>query len=110
MEISPGTLNEVPSIETLYPAVHLGITDEVLNQIAVVYDTRDDATHSVAGYPMGGAYAGVNGHEAHHHDSIYSMVGFDGRTFLPDYGAAGHGARGPSGRALPAQRPRYSVL
>ena len=45
MEITQGTLAKVPTIESHYPNVHgLGVTNEVLNQVALVYDTRDDAT------------------------------------------------------------------
>jgi len=83
MEITPGTLSKVPTIETRYPDVHgLGVTNEVLNQVALVYDTRDDET-----IPSRGTqwiiYAGVNGHDATISDSIYSMSGLDARTFLP---------------------------
>jgi hypothetical protein len=83
MEITAGTLSKVPTIETRYPDVHgLGVTNEVLNQVALVYDTRDDET-----IPSRGTqwimYAGVNGHDATISDSIYSMTGLDARTFLP---------------------------
>ncbi|MEJ0008200.1 MAG: BamA/TamA family outer membrane protein [Steroidobacteraceae bacterium] len=45
MEVTAGTLAKVPTIESRYPQAHgLGVTNEVLNQLALVYDTRDDAT------------------------------------------------------------------
>ena len=83
MEVTAGTLSKVPTIETRYPDVHgLGVTNEVLNQVALVYDTRDDQS-----IPSRGTqwiiYAGVNGHDATISDSIYSMTGLDARTFLP---------------------------
>jgi hypothetical protein len=83
MEITAGTLSKVPTIETRYPEEHgLGVTNEVLNQVALVYDTRDDQT-----IPSRGTqwiiYAGVNGHDATISDSIYSVTGLDARTFLP---------------------------
>jgi hypothetical protein len=83
MEITAGTLARIPSIATRYPQVNgLGVTNEVLNQVALVYDTRDDET-----IPSHGTqwviYGGVNGHDATISDSIYSMAGLDGRTFLP---------------------------
>jgi outer membrane protein assembly factor BamA len=83
MEITPGTLSKVPTIESRYPDEHgLGVTNEVLNQVALVYDTRDDET-----IPSRGTqwiiYAGVNGHDATISDSIYSVTGLDARTFLP---------------------------
>jgi len=83
MEITPGTLSKVPTIETRYPDVHgLGVTNEVLNQVALVYDTRDDETIPSRGTQWI-VYAGVNGHDATISDSIYSVSGLDARTFLP---------------------------
>ena len=83
MEITAGTLAHIPTIEAHYPDVHgLGVTNEVLNQIALVYDTRDDATIPSRGSQWV-AYVGVNGHDATISDSIYSMAGLDARTFLP---------------------------
>jgi hypothetical protein len=83
MEITPGTLARIPTLESRYPQEHgLGVTNEVLNQVALVYDTRDDET-----IPSRGTqwiiYAGVNGHDATISDSIYSVTGLDARTFLP---------------------------
>jgi Omp85 superfamily domain len=83
MEITEGTLAKIPSIETRYPYAHgLQTTDEVLNQAALVYDTRDDTTMPTRGTQWV-AYAGVNGHNATISDSIYSMAGIDARTFIP---------------------------
>jgi hypothetical protein len=108
MEITPGTLTKVASIQTRYPNENgLGVTNEVLNQVAIVYDTRDDET-----IPSRGSqwvlYTGVNGHDATISDSIYSMAGLDGRTFvpiapLPDTVLAAHVALRylPSGHKIP---------
>jgi outer membrane translocation and assembly module TamA len=83
MEITEGTLARVPTIESRYPSVHgLGVTNELLNQIALVYDTRDDATIPTRGTQWV-AYLGVNGHDATISDSIYSVTGLDARTFIP---------------------------
>jgi hypothetical protein len=83
MEITEGTLVHIPTIETHFPDIHgLGVTNEVLNQVALVYDTRDDATIPTRGSEWV-AYAGVNGHDAAISDSLYSMAGLDARTFLP---------------------------
>jgi len=83
MEITPGTLPKIPTLESRYPFVHgLGVTNEVLNQVALVYDTRDDTTIPTRGSQVV-AYAGLNGHDATISDSIYSMAGFDARTFVP---------------------------
>jgi Omp85 superfamily domain len=108
MEITEGTLSKVPTIESRYPQVHgLGVTNEVLNQVALVYDTRDDATIPTRGTQWV-AYAGVNGHNATISDSIYSMAGIDARTFVPlpmlsDTILAAHGAVRylPSGHDIP---------
>jgi hypothetical protein len=83
MEITEGTLAKIPTLESRYPDVHgLGTTDEVLNQVALVYDTRDDTTIPTRGTQWV-AYAGVNGHNATISDSIYSMAGIDARTYIP---------------------------
>ena len=108
MEITEGTLSKVPTIESRYPEAHgLGTTDEVLNQIALVYDTRDDTTIPTRGTQWV-AYAGVNGHNATISDSIYSMAGIDARTYIPlpmlsDTILAAHGAVRylPSGHDIP---------
>jgi Omp85 superfamily domain len=108
MEVTPGTLPKIPTIESRYPLVHgLGVTNEVLNQVALVYDTRDDATIPTRGSEVV-AYAGVNGHDATISDSIYSMAGLDARTFVPltflaDTTLAAHVAARylPSGNEIP---------
>jgi hypothetical protein len=108
MEITPGTLAKVPSIGTRYPDENgIGVTNEVLNQLALVYDTRDDQTIPTRGTQWA-AYAGVNGHNAAISDSIYSMAGFDARTFvpisaLPDTTLAAHASVRylPSGHKIP---------
>ncbi|HEX3837434.1 MAG TPA: BamA/TamA family outer membrane protein [Steroidobacteraceae bacterium] len=83
MEITAGTLARVPTIESRYPQLHgLGVTNEVLNQVALVYDTRDDETIPSRGTQWI-VYVGVNGHDATISDSIYSVTGLDARTFLP---------------------------
>lgn len=108
MEVTEGTLSKIPTIATRYPLVHgLGTTDEVLNQLALVYDTRDDTTIPSRGTQWV-AYTGVNGHNATISDSIYSMAGIDARTYIPlnfvaDTTLAAHGAVRylPSGHEIP---------
>ena len=83
MEITEGTIPKIPSIEKQFPHLFgLGVTNEVLNQIALVYDTRDDATIPTRGSQWV-AFVGVNGHDATISDSIYTMAGLDARTFVP---------------------------
>jgi hypothetical protein len=109
MEVTAGTLKKVPTIESRYPLVNgLGVTNEVLNQVALVYDTRDDPTIPSRGTQWV-AYAGVNGHDATISDSIYTVAGLDARTFvpisglLPDTIIAAHLAARylPSGHKMP---------
>ncbi|MGC1457762.1 MAG: BamA/TamA family outer membrane protein [Steroidobacteraceae bacterium] len=108
MEITPGTLTRVPTIESRYPNVHgLGVTNELLNQVALVYDTRDDQSMPSRGTQWV-AYAGLNGHDATISNSIYSVAGLDARTFvpltvLPDTILAAHAALRylPSGHRIP---------
>jgi hypothetical protein len=106
MEVTPGTLPKVPTIESRYPDAHgLGFTNEVLNQASLIYDTRDDATVPTRGTQWV-AYAGVSGHDAYVSDSVYSVMGLDARTFLPilpDTIVAMHGAIRymPSGHEIP---------
>jgi hypothetical protein len=109
MEVTAGTLKKVPTIETRYPNVNgLGVTNEVLNQVALVYDTRDDPTIPSRGTEWV-AYAGVNGHDATISNSIYTVAGLDARTFvpipglLPDTIIAAHLAARylPSGHKIP---------
>jgi hypothetical protein len=108
MEITEGTLVHVPTIQSRYPSVHgLGVTNELLNQIALVYDTRDDSTIPSRGSQWV-AFMGVNGHDATISASIYSVAGLDARTFiplpiLPDTILAAHVALRylPSGHKIP---------
>jgi Omp85 superfamily domain len=108
MEVTPGTLTNVPTLQSRYPTVHgLGVTNELLNQVALVYDTRDDSTIPTRGTQWV-AYAGLSGHDATISDSIYSVAGLDARTFvpitfLPDTIIAAHAALRylPSGHKIP---------
>ncbi len=82
MDVLPGTLSGIPSIQVLFPGLHgLGNTDLVLNRFALVYDTRDDPT-----VPTRGAkwvvYAGVASHGDFPFNSSYSEAGLDGRNYI----------------------------
>jgi surface antigen Omp85-like protein len=81
VDILPGTLPGIPSIETLFPGITgLGTTKALLNRLALAYDTRDDLT-----VPRSGAewvlYAGVANQGGLLGDSLYSEAGIDGRVF-----------------------------
>src|SRR5262249_17507361 len=81
VDILPGTLPGIPSIETLFPGVPgLGTTKELLNRLALVYDTRDDLTTPGSGVEWV-TYAGIASQGGLLDDSLYSEAGVDGRMF-----------------------------
>ena len=79
VDVLPGTLPGIPSIETLFPGT-LGTTKALLNRLAIVYDTRDDLTTPRSGVEWV-AYAGVASRGGLLDDSLYSEAGVDGRMF-----------------------------
>ena len=83
VDVLPGTLPAIPSIEVLFPHIPgLGTTNEFLNRLAVVYDTRDDVTVPGRGAECV-AYAGLASRSGIFNDSLYSEAGVDGRIFWP---------------------------
>ena len=81
VDILPGTLPEVPSIETRFPDITgLGTTKVLLNRLAIVYDTRDDLAIPRSGVEWA-TYAGVASRGGLLNDSLYSETGADGRMF-----------------------------
>jgi Omp85 superfamily domain len=83
IDVLPGTLNDVASIQTRFPSITgLGTDKLMLNRFSVVYDTRDDPTipsHGMKWVVYGGAAAkhGII------NDSMYSEAGLDARGFWP---------------------------
>lgn len=81
VDILPGTLPGIPSIETLFPGIPgLGTTKALLNRLAIVYDTRDALTAPRTGVEWV-TYAGIAGQAGLLDDSLYSEAGVDGRVF-----------------------------
>lgn len=77
VDVLPGTLNDVPSIETQFPQA-LGSNKEFLNRLSLVYETRDDLT--VPGHGMKWVlYVGASAKNGLINDSSYSEAGIDGR-------------------------------
>lgn len=81
VEITPGHLTDVPSIQTLYPTTVLRAErQEILNRLLVTYDTRDDVVA-----PSRGAewvlYGGAASAAGFLNSSLYSEFGLDGRNF-----------------------------
>jgi Omp85 superfamily domain len=87
VEITPGHLPGVPSIQLLYPRTALYTErQEILNRLFVDYDTRNSVTAPTSGSEWV-LYAGAASSEGMVNASLYSEVGIDGRSFwqLPDH-------------------------
>jgi hypothetical protein len=83
VEITPGTLDKIASIDQRFPDVPgLGINYEQLDRLSIIYDTRDNLTAPRRGMTWV-AYGGVASHKAIFNDSLYSEAGIDGRVFWP---------------------------
>jgi Omp85 superfamily domain len=83
VDVLPGTLDKVPSIQTRFGHIlGLGTNKQSLNRLSLVYDTRDDLTVPTRGMELI-AYGGVASHNGLIDDSMYSEVGGDGRIFWP---------------------------
>ena len=83
VDVRPGTLPGVDSIEQLYGQDILGTGREFLQRISLIYDTRDDLT-----IPRRGMqwifYAGAANSELLN-DALYKEAGVDGRGFWPAF-------------------------
>jgi len=83
VDILPGTLDKIPSIEQRFPGVRgLGTNYEQLNRLSIIYDTRDSFTAPREGMKWV-AYGGVASHNGLLNNSLYSEAGMDGRVFWP---------------------------
>jgi len=79
VQVQPGSLVGIPSIQSLYPALlGVGTVHENLSRIAVIYDTRDDVTVPTRGgqYVI---YGGVAASDGVLESSLYSATGADAR-------------------------------
>ncbi len=81
VDVLPGTLNDVPSINTRFPQA-LGTNKEFLNRLSLVYDTRDDLTVPTRGMKWV-LYVGASAKDGLVNDSSYSEAGIDGRGIWP---------------------------
>jgi hypothetical protein len=81
VDVLPGTLNDVPSINTRFPQT-LGTNKEFLNRLSLVYDTRDDLTVPTRGVQWV-LYVGASAKDGLVNDSSYSEAGIDGRGLWP---------------------------
>lgn len=82
-DVLPGTLPGIASIESRFGGnASLGTRHDVLNRLAIVYDTRDEVTIPRRGMKWV-AYAGLASRGGLLNDSMYSEAGFDGRAYVP---------------------------
>jgi hypothetical protein len=83
VDVLPGTLEDIPSIQTLYPSVYgLGTSNEVLNRLAIIYDTRDDQSIPSRGMQWV-VYGGAAAKSGLLNASSYGEYGLDARFFWP---------------------------
>jgi hypothetical protein len=81
VDITPGHLPDVPSIETLYPtAVLRSESQEILNRLFVTHDTRDNVNAPTQGAEWV-VYGGAASSAGLLNASLYSEIGIDGRNF-----------------------------
>jgi hypothetical protein len=94
IDVQPGTLSKVASIDTVFGPALLGSDHLVLNRLGIVYDTRDNLTVPNRGVEVV-TYAGLASRNGILNDSLYSEAGGDGRGFWPvgwDTVLVGHAA------------------
>jgi hypothetical protein len=84
VDVLPGTLPGIDSIQQLFGDSILGTGKEFLHRISIIYDTRDDLTVPHHGMEWVG-YTGVATSEAFFNDQLYKEAGFDGRGFWPAF-------------------------
>ena len=83
VDVQPGTLPGIASIEQAYGSAVLGAGKDFLHRLALVYDTRDDLTTPRRGMQWVG-YVGAASSAAFN-DALYREAGFDGRGFWPAF-------------------------
>jgi hypothetical protein len=83
VDVLSGALRGIPSTGARFPDLRgLGTTHELLDRLAVVYDTRDDLTVPTRGVEWI-VYGGLASRGGILNDSLYSEAGVDGRGFWP---------------------------
>jgi outer membrane protein assembly factor BamA len=82
VEVLPGTLSGIDSIQQLFGNATLGTGNEFLHRLSLIYDTRDDLTVPSHGMQWI-AYSGVALSDALFNDQLYKEAGLDGRAFWP---------------------------
>jgi outer membrane protein assembly factor BamA len=81
VNVLAGTLAGIPSTETFFgPIPGVGTSRQLLNRLAIVYDSRNDLTVPSKGWNWV-AYGGLASSNGAFNNSMYSEVGVDGRAF-----------------------------
>lgn len=84
VKVLPGSLSQVPSIETRFPHVP-GVnatSSEMLSRYSIVYDTRDELTAPRHGMRVV-VYGGVASRGGIFNTTMYTEAGGDGRAYMP---------------------------
>jgi hypothetical protein len=81
LDVQPGTLPGIDSIEERFGDAILGSGREFLQRLSLIYDTRDDLTTPRRGMQWI-AYTGIATREAFD-NVLYTETGFDARAFWP---------------------------
>lgn len=81
VQVLPGTLPRIPSIETLFGRGILGADHELLHQLSVTYDSRNDVTVPTRGMRWI-AYGGIAASSLFG-TTLYSEAGVDGSAYWP---------------------------
>ncbi|HEY6452713.1 MAG TPA: BamA/TamA family outer membrane protein [Steroidobacteraceae bacterium] len=83
VDVLPGTLKHVASLEQHFPGIlGAGTNGQLLNRLAIAYDTRDNLTAPTRGMEWV-LYGGLASQRGVFNDSMYSETGVDGRVFWP---------------------------
>lgn len=83
VDVLPGTLQGIATLEKRFGHIlGAGTNDQLLNRLAIVYDTRDNLTVPTRGMEWV-LYSGLASRRGLLNDSMYSEAGVDGRAFWP---------------------------
>ena len=82
MDVLPGTLPGIESIQQSFGNALLGNSREFLQRLSLTYDSRDDLTIPRRGMQWI-AYTGVATRDGFFNEQLYKEAGLDGRMFWP---------------------------
>jgi len=83
VEVQPGTLARIISLQARFGRIlGVGTNDELLNRVAISFDTRDDVTIPKHGSEVA-VYGGIASRDGVPDASLYSVTGIDARHFWP---------------------------